>query len=478
MASKWLIVLGANVVFSTVAFAVDQNPADTEWRVFANSSCVITDEPFLMPQSDDGVAARLVPLFGIIAGKVAGTLISGLIQGVVGSINEFAARKDTQFVIAKDFNLYLAELSESPEVILNPQLGCFTVVAGQFHPGPVDCTGDYIPREVTLDSLQLPQTEWQTARTDNSIENILKRANICMIGQTKSAYEARIILSDDKTAYRMSNAGYWINSLTSTKSARASRNMLYTLEILQPSDRSGGQVLSTAWVNIGEVSAGDVAIGPANEDSAEWLRVPLMSRPARQAHASNTAVHQNVIGQIDALERAIVRDERLLAGIRERAASAASEVRVGLEKEMPKIGVRIVTAEAMLDARRAEYDDLPQSTMYFMPVTMRFGVTETRSEKRTMQLLATILKANKRALTATATAMVNAQILNMDRSLALEAPESDLSSARNVYFDALVAVNATSPYSNEELEQLEANLTEAKQSYNAARLAEGLDPIR
>ena len=469
MASKWSITLFALLVLLSATYAADNSSADNDWRVFINSNCIITDEPFLLPQSDDEATARMAPLFGILVSKLASTLISTVIEGSVGGLGGQAARKDTKYVTAKDFNLYLADLSESPATSINPRLGCLTVVAGQFHPDSLDCTGDYIPREVSVESVQLPQSEWQTTRTDNSIENILRRANVCMAGQTKSVYEGRILFSDDKTAYRMNNAGYWINSLMSTKSTTASRNLLYTLEIVGPSAGSGGPALSTAWVNIGQVSAGDTAIGGYHSD---WLRVPPVSRSARQTHASDTAIHQEVIGQIEALERAVVRDSRLLAGIQQRARAASPEVREGLEKEMAKIGVRLVTKEAMLEARLGEYDDLPQSRLLYMPVTMRFGITETRSERKTMQMVAAILEANSKVLADTANEMIG-----IDRSLNLETTEADLEILRESYFDALVAVNTSLPDSNNEVEELEQELTLAKESYNAARLATGLSPI-
>jgi len=469
MASKWSTTLLALIVLLSATYAADNSSVDNDWRVFINSTCIITDEPFLLPQSDDETTARVAPLFGILVSKLASTLISSVIEGSVVGLGGQAARKDTKYVTAKDFNLYLADLSESPATTINPRLGCITVVAGQFHPDSLDCTGDYIPREVSVESLQLSQSEWQTARTDNSVENILRRANVCMAGQTKSVYEARIQFSDDKTAYRMNNAGYWINSLMSTKSTTASRNLLYTLEMVGPSAGSGGPVLSTAWVNIGQVFAGDTATG---SDRSDWLRVPPMSRSARQVHASDTAIHEEVIGQIDALERAVMRDARLLAGIQERARTASPEVRKGLEKEMTKIGVRVVTKEAMLDARRAEYNDLPQRTLLYMPVTMRFGITETRSERKAMQMLAAIVEANSDRLADTASDMIG-----IDRSLNLESAEADLEILRENYFDALVAVNTSLPDSSNEVEELERELTLATESYNAARLATGLSPI-
>ncbi len=89
-----------------------------------------------------------------------------------------------------------------------------------------------------------------------------------------------------------------------------------------------------------------------------------------------------------------------------------------------------------------------------------------------MQLLADILEANSNAMADTASAMIG-----IDRSLNLEFAEADLEVLRESYFDALVAVNTSLPDSNNEVEELERELTLAKESYNAARLARGLSPI-
>ena len=468
MLSKWSVTQLVVLALASAANAADSNSAGNDWRIFINSSCIITDEPFLLPESDDETTARVAPLFGLVATRLAGTLINL----VAGGVGEGAARKDTKFVTAKDFNLYLARLSDSPVAAINPRMGCITVVSGKFHAAPVDCSGDYIAKEVSVESLALPQSEWQTTRDDNSVENILKRANVCMIEPLKSAYEARISFSDDKTAFRMNDAGHWINSLTSTNSKRARRNLLYTLEIVEPSDGSGDRVLSTAWVNIGQVSAGTTRVGAAAADRSDWLRVPPMSRPAHQAHQSDTAIHQEVIGKIEAMERAVIRDARLLDALQERVLSSEPAVQQSLESEIARIRVRVITTEAMLEARRAEYDDLPQDTMQYMPVTMRFGITETRSEKKTMRVLAAILEANKESLAHAATEMIS-----IDRSLDLESGEADLDALRASYFDALLALNVGTPESQEKHTELERELEMAKHSYNSALAARGLNPI-
>jgi len=468
MASKWLITVFAATVLVATTYAADSRPGD-DWRVYINSSCIVSDEPFLLPELDDEATARLVPLFGFIATKLAGTLVHTVIESIDRG---GSARKDTRYATASDFNLYMADLRDSPAAVVAPRLGCFTVVAGEFDADSNDCTSEYLPREVSQESLQQPKSEWQTTRSDSSIENVLRRANVCMIGEAKAVYEARIVFSDDKTAYRMINAGYWINSLWSTKSSKAKRNLLYTLEFVEPSGDSVGRVLSTAWVNVGQVSAGDTAADDAAASRSDWLRVPPISVSARRAHQSDTAVHQDVIAHIEALERAVVRDARSLAGIRMRAETANPEVRRVLDQEMARIGVKIVTTEAMLDARYAEYEDLPRPALAYMPTMMRFGITEIRSEKKAMQFLAAILDANSDKLVQTASEMVA-----FNRSLDPDSAQVDMESLRQRYFDALVAVDTGTSDSNGNDEELNRELAVARQLYNAARISEGMSSI-
>jgi len=472
IARKWSVAPLAIVFFATEAFAVDDSQAEDGWRTYINDSCIVTDEPFLLPETDDQSTARIAPLLALVATRMASTLVGSIITGFTGGVSAKAASRDTNFITTNDFNLYRTDLSDSPAASINPRLGCITVVAARFQANPANCKSEYIPRTLPVEALNLPESEWQTDRTDNSIENILKRANVCVVGQAKSVYEARIEFSEDKTAYRMNNAGYWINSLSSTKSTRAARNLLYTLEIVEPSEGSGGRVLSTAWVDLGMVSAGATAVGGGAVNRSNWLSVPPMSRSALQAHEVDTAAHQDVSGQIEALERAVVRDERQLEGIKRRAESASDEIREGLEKEISKIGVGIITKESMLEARRAEYEDLPQPTLLYMPVTMRFGITESRSNRRAMQVLSFILEANQEVLTETAN-----EIISIDRSLDLDSDDADMETLRQEYFDALVAVSALPPDSEQTPGELAQELASAKDAYNAARIANGLDPV-
>jgi hypothetical protein len=464
-----IILLVTSMLIAT-AYAADSRSANPEWRAYINNSCIVADEPFLLPESDDDSDDRFPLFLGAIATKLAGALINVAVDGAVGGLRAGGARKDSTYVIAEDFNLYSVDLSESPAAHVTPRMGCFTIVAGTFAGKSVDCTGEYIPRDVAPDMLQQPQSTWTTSRTDNSIENILRRANVCLLGETKSVHEARIIFSEDKTAYRMQGAGYWINSLSSTKSTRAKRDMLYTLEIVEPAAGNVDKVLSTAWISVGKVSAGSTAPDYAAADSSDWLRVPPMSYSARRAHQSDTATHKDVLGHIEALERSVVRDARLLDGIRTRAKTAPPEVRAALDKEMARIRVRIVTSESMLDARHSEYGDLPLSDLSYMPVTMRFGITESRSEKKAMQALAAVLESNKEYVTQTADEMIG-----IDRSFELASDEDDLDSLRRTYFDALVAVTTESAETSDELKR---ELDIARLSFNTARVADGLTPIQ
>ena len=473
MALKRTIILLVTSMLIATAYAADSRSANSEWRSYINNSCIVADEPFLLPEFGDGSADRFPLFLGAIATKLAGALINVAVDGAVGGLKAGAARKEFTYVIAEDFNLYSVDLSASPAAHITPRMGCFTVVAGTFAGNSVDCTGEYIPRAVAPEMLQQLPSSWTTTRTDNSVENILRRANICMSGETKSVHEARIIFSEDKTAYRLHGAGYWINTLSSTNSTRAKREMLYTLEIVEPAAGNVDKVLSTAWISVGKVSAGSTALDYTAVNSSDWLRVPPMSNSARRAHQSDTATHKDVLGHVEALERSVIRDARLLEGIRARAETAPPEVRAALDKEMARISVRIVTSESMLDARLSEYGDLPLSVLSYMPVTMRFGITESRSEKKTMKVLAAVLESNKEFVTQTADEMIG-----IDRSFDLASDEDDLDSLRRIYFDALVAVTTESTEISDDHEELKHELEIARRSFNTARIADGLTPIQ
>ena len=146
-------------------------------------------------------------------------------------------------------------------------------------------------------------------------------------------FEARIVLSADSTAYRVDSAGYTLNSLHDTKSKSAKRNLFYTMEVVEPSADGDGSVITMALIDLGEVSAGDASLGDVAL-SSDWLLVPEISTSAYEDFETDTAVHQELYGKIAALERAVARDSRYLAGIEERANSAEPEIRSALQGEI------------------------------------------------------------------------------------------------------------------------------------------------
>jgi hypothetical protein len=468
------IQMSCCMIFALVAAVAptDSYAAKIESRAYINSSCIIADEPFLLPESDADTSARMAPLFGALAAKLANTLISGIISGVAGGIDKRGARKNTEYVTANNVNLFAVDLSGEPFIILNPQFGCATIVTGEIHPSAYDCKSEYIPRDIPVEFLDIPESDWVSTRTDNSVENILRRANVCVVGDVRSAFEARIVLSDDGSAYRVDSAGYTLNSLMDTKSKSATRNLFYTMEVVEPSADGDGHVLTMSLINLGEVSAGDSSLGDVAL-SSDWLLVPEIPSSAKQDFLSDTSVHREVYGKIEALERVVARDSRYLAGIEERANSAEPEIQAALQSEVTNIRIRLVTSGSMLDALRGEYQDLPEIDARYMPVTIRFGITETRSESKAMKQIAAAIKANSEMLAITA-----ANMAGIERSLDIDFGGTELDALRTDYFDALVALEVESPESTTNTEQLKENLELAQQSYNAALVADGLPPVK
>jgi hypothetical protein len=454
----------------TIREELRSHAANVKSRAYTNSSCIIADEPFLLPETADDTSARTAPLVSMIVAKLANVLITGAIDGLSGGFSKRGGRKDTAYVTANNVNLYVADLSGEPQVNLNPEFRCATVVTGDIQPSDYDCTDEYIPREASVEFLNLPPSEWVTTRKDNSVENILKRANVCVVGKVASVFEARIILSDDGTAYRVDSAGYKVNSLFSTKSKSAKRNLFYTMEVVEPTADGDGRVLTMPLLDLGEVTAGVSSLGDTAV-SSNWLLVPDISSNARRDFQSDTVVHQEVFGKIEALERVVTRDSRVLAGIEERSKGVSSNIRDALKGEMTAIEIRLIKSDSLLEALRGEYADLPVVAEQYMPVTIRFGITESRSERKALQAIGGILEKNSEMLASKASEMIG-----IERSLDAMPVESELDIARAAYFDAKIALEIESP-SAAGTEKLYSELEVAKQSLNAALVAEGLAPI-
>ena len=357
-----------------------------------------------------------------------------------------------------------------------------TIVAASFKAEPADCTAQYLPKELSRETRDLPQSEWKTSRTDDSIENQLRRANVCLNGNAKAVYEARFEFSADGTAYRLKDAGYRIESLLTTPDKGAARTTLYTLKISNPGATDQQEVLSSAWVNIGTVSAGAHAsgarasgahAGDAKVDTAPWLRVPPLSAEARRIYEEKTKTHQEVMGEIEALKRAQIRNQRILDSMDERIAAADAATAAGMRQERTRIAVQNQTQGAELDARTAEYQDLPRVPMEFMPVTIEVAVTESESEKKAQLAMADIIGKNSDVV---GSAIGTSASTLLSRSLPSAHPASELDRTRASYFDALV--DAQSSASGGAGAESQRNLALMKDRYNEARRSQGLEPIK
>jgi hypothetical protein len=454
-------------------------------RAYVDDACIIADEPYFLPvtgNASDQSTAKFLPLLGLVVGKLAELFINHEIQASAARMKTGGVRKDTRYAVAKQMNLYRADFQPAPTVGINAKLGCMTIVAASFKPEPADCTAEYAPKELSHETRDLPQSEWKTSRTDNSIENQLRRANVCVIGNAKAVYEARFEFSKDGTAYRLKDAGYRIESLLTTADKAAARSTLYTLKISTPGATDQQEVLSSAWVSIGTVTAGSNSGGSKN-DAAPWLRVPPMSLEARRVYDEKTRVHQEVMGAIEALTRAQKRNQRVLSALDQHIAAAGSaETADGLKQERTRVAVQNETLAAELEARKAEYQDLPRTPLEFMPVTIEVAVTETESEKKSQLAIADIIGKNGALVGSTvgnaASGLFSKSVAVDDLKTEPDAADSagGLERARAGYFDALVEVES-SP-SGKSTAESQRNLAIMKEKYNEARRSQGLEQLK
>jgi hypothetical protein len=459
---------------------VHASAGDPEIRAVVNDTCIIADEPYLMPAPDPNDSAeqtKFFPLIGLVVGKLVELLINHVVSNSTAHIKADAARKDTRYAMTAQMNLYRAEFQPAPAVRLNAKLGCMTIVAAKFMPPNTSCSAAYQPKQLTRETMRLPESEWKASRSDDSVENQLRRANICVDGKARAVYEARFEFSEDGTAYRLKNAGYQIQSLLTTQDKGATRTAFYTLEISQPGKTDQLETLSTALVKLGNVAAGAHSNGSETEPPA-WLTVPALTVEARRVYDEKSRVQQQVMGEIDALKRALTRNQRVLAGIDQRIAGASADVAAGLTQERTRIAVQIESQQAELDASNAEYQDLPQTPLEFMPVTIVVGVTETQSEKTALLAIAGVIDSGGAQLAsagATASSNLFARSLDLTDNPGKRDPAAEFEAARAHYFDALLAAKSTTaPASGTDPQ---ADLALATSRYNDARRALGLEPI-
>jgi hypothetical protein len=483
--SSFVLVLCLSLLHVPAVFAA-KDKDNVAVRAYVNDSCIVADEPFFLPapppkDGADQATAKFLPLLGLVIGKLAELFINKEIQASANRYKAGVARKDTRYAVSQQMNLYRASFEPAPALEINASLGCMTVVAAAFKPDAADCTAAYVPKVLAKDSVGLPQSDWKTSRTDDSIENQLRRADICVDGKVHAVYEARFEFSADGTAYRLKDAGYRIDSLLTTDKPGAVRTTLYTLKISNPSTTEQQDVLSSAWVNIGPVKAGSRSPGSGG-DAAPWLKVPALSIEARRNFEEKTKVQQQVTGEIEALQRALTRNQRQLAGLDQRIAKAGPDLLDGLKQERTRIAVQSQSQSAELDARRAEYQDLPHTTLLFMPVAIEIAVTETESEKKAQVALAELVGGNSdlvaSAVGNAATGLLSKSVSSSDIRVEPDSAETaaTLERSRAAYYDALVAMKAGATSSDKR--NLEQKLAFEKDHYDAARRLAGLEPLK
>ncbi|HEX9139673.1 MAG TPA: hypothetical protein VF848_07780, partial [Steroidobacteraceae bacterium] len=455
-------------------------------QAFVSDSCIVADEPYFFPAaasqvSPDGTTQRFLPLLGLVVGKIAELYINHKIEGAAEKIKAAAVRKDTRYASIKQMNFYRAEFEPAPTIHINARLGCMTIVAATLKPAGTDCTAAYVPKALAPESEGKPQSEWKTSRQDDSVENQLRRANICVDGTARAVYEGRFEFSTDATAYRLKDAGYRINSLLTTQEKGASRSALYTLKISEPGPTDQPVTISTAWVSLGTVTAGAHSTGSGG-DSAPWLRVPPLSAEARRTYEQQTKVQQEVMGEINALKRALQRNQRMLAGLDPRIAAASPAVAAGLTKEKTQIEVQIEAQGAELDARNAEYQDLPRAPLEYMPVTIEVAVTETESEKKARVVIADFIHDNSDMVgSAVGNSVSDVLSKSVNSADLITEPDgssdaTDLEQARSQYYDALVASRTGAP--GTDAAEAARKLAQATDRYNHVRGSLGLEPVK
>jgi hypothetical protein len=452
-------------------------PAGPELRAFVHEACVVADEPWLLPPENDATpdqASRALPLAALVVGKLAEVLVGGAVKATAGRISASAARKDTRYAYARETNLYRVQFDPAPRLDLNASLGCMTLVAARFADG-ASCREQYQPRTLGPGFRGRPESEWRTTRTDEGLGNVLRRADICVDGQPQSVYEARFEFSPDGTAWRLQNAGYHVAKLLTTPDERGERNVFFTLEVLQPGGASGrGESLTTGIVTLGSVHPG--ARGEDTGKPSPWLRVPAMSVEARRTYEARTAVHQESWAEIGSLERALQRNERVLAEVRQRRGTTSdATLAQGLGTEEARLAVQRVTLEAELSARRAEYAGLPHVGQDFMPVAIEVGLTESRSEKPALLALAGVIQQNSGLIASTASRLTVSRGVDVAGGAPAATAASDpaaLEAARVAWHDARVAARLAG--SEAEKAAAAKALERAARDYRAQGLAAGL----
>jgi hypothetical protein len=475
--------LAAGILVALASTAAHAATEPVPLHAYLTASCIIADEPFYAPDGDAAKAgaprAKFLPLIGLVVGKLAEVFITREMESSASQIKVRAARKDTLYTVISPLNLYLADGSAPPRLKLNPHLGCLTIVAAKLSPQGTDCTAAYLPKQVPAASKPTPAASAPAASaptpTDpaagaaGSVENSLRRANICVQGSARAVYEARIELSEDATAFRLHSTGYQINSLLSTTQAKAARASFYAVKIMPPTGPDNAPALADAAVQLGTVRAG------ARSDGAEpglWQRLPPPSVDSQRAFDQRTHDAQDLSGQIEALQRSVARAQRTIADLDERIPQQSGAVADQLKQERDKLTVQYQLQSAQLDGLSEELKQMPPISMQFMPIMAQVSVTETESEKTEDLALADIIGQSSGFIGG---AVGDAVTADLTRSLKHSASRTDeFGNLRNRYFDARIAYRFAAPG---DAPALARQLQQARRAYNQARMARGLEAL-
>ncbi len=450
-------------------------PKGKELRGFLNDTCIVSDEPYYLPPGDDEEIARGFPLANPIVGKVALAMLDGIIKLASSGLSDAASQKDMHYVSAYDIDMYRATLVESPEYALNEQLGCITVVAASFEPATSDCTDRYVPKQVPSGARLDEDIDGNVVRDDRSVENILRRANVCVEGKAHSVFEARVQYSDDRTAFQVEGAGLWVNALLSSRSRSARRSVVYLFDISEPGDGNKPRTLATAAIPIGAIKAGTKLEGEGQLGRSNWVPVPPISSRAATAYERDTALYQDLYAEIQSLEQSASRNRGLFEAMESRLSQASENTRQMMLTEMGKLEYKFLHMESLLDVRRREYEELPKPDRYYMPVTIGVGLIESKSENRALATLAAFLEEHRVEIVQMAE-----DSMEFERSIdAVDSADetTNLETARQAYYDALVAVEEARMSDDTDVAAAENQLARAKQAYNETRSRAGIPAV-
>ena len=394
MNNNYRIIVWGSAIAAAIAAAMASPPIlaappAPDVRIFVNDSCLIADEPIVAP-SLTGSKALAWP--GLIVGSTGQAILSGVVSGVASMIGTRSQSREFEFVADTEVYLYNVDYRVSPDPTLAPEVGCLTVVAGEFAADGTDCRAAYEPPETRASDVDAAELKQLLA--DRDPENVLRRGNVCLIGAPSLVFESRIELSEDQTAFRLRSAGYQVNSLLSTSRKDDKRAVLHAVTLLGPSNDGRGAHLATAWHSFGEIGVGRYYPDAAEPVLSNWVRLPSLTTSASGAYQDDSEPYRTARSEVESLQRSMLRTSRQIASLKATLEQADGDLEPGLRREIERLNVRLAVDQAALESWAAEYDDLPKWERRYMPVTFRVTLTEGKSEARMMRWLANTLDNN------------------------------------------------------------------------------------